>query len=810
MAGPAPKPLSNESRQTRRLQQISGELIADAAPALISYVDSDLRYRFVNQRYEQWFELACEDLLGRTLEDVLGAPAVEKLSPYLRRVLAGEHVHFDMHLPYVRGRARWVECQYVPDRGADGRVEGFFALVVDVTERKQADAALAENARQKDALYRFAERLQSADSREDIYEAALNAITEALRCERASVLLFDGGGVMRFVAWRGLSDAYRLATEGHSPWAPEHSHPLPIRMDDVAVAILPDALRATIVAEGIAALAFIPLVAQGRLIGKFMTYFDAPHAFSDDEVELAQTIARLLAAALERRRVEDELRRNEQRFRQMIDALPAAIYTTDAHGAITHFNPAAVALAGRAPVLGEDHWCVSWKLLHPDGSPMRHDECPMAIALTENRAVRGAEAILQRPDGSRRWFTPYPTPLHDDEGRLTGGINMLVDITERKQVEETLRDADRRKDEFLAMLAHELRNPLAPITNAVHLMRRARIEDPVQQQASAMIDRQASRLTRLVDDLLEVSRITTGRIQLHLERIELGGVIERALETSRSIIEQHRHALLVSKPASPVWLYADAARLEQVLVNLLNNAAKYTSDGGRIDVEARVEERQATISVRDTGVGIEQELLPRIFDLFTQAERTLDRSQGGLGIGLCLVQRLVTMHGGSVEARSVVGQGSEFIVRLPALAAEEPAYSPTAANAAPRESRRSLRVVVVDDNVDAAQSLGMLLEGSGHSVRLAHGGRDALEAVRDHRPQVVLLDIGLPQIDGYEVARRLRERCPREAITLVAMTGYGQAADRERSHAAGFDHHLVKPANYAELERILAEATPLR
>jgi CheY-like chemotaxis protein len=339
----------------------------------------------------------------------------------------------------------------------------------------------------------------------------------------------------------------------------------------------------------------------------------------------------------------------------------------------------------------------------------------------------------------------------------------------------------------------------------VRRLRRARSEDPLLKQASAMIDRQASRLARLVDDLLEVSRITTGRIQLHLERIELGAVIERALESSRAIIEQHGHALTVSKPSTPVWLYADAARLEQVLVNLLNNAAKYTNDGGRIQLEAHAEARQATISVRDTGVGIEPELLPRIFDLFIQAERTLDRSQGGLGIGLCLVQRLVTMHGGGVEARSVVGQGSEFIVRLPTLQSEQAAHASIAADSTNRAANRVLRIVIVDDNVDAAQSLGMLLQTSGHEVYLAHGGADALEAVREHRPQVVLLDIGLPQMDGYQVAKRLRELYPREAITLVAMTGYGQAADRERSRTAGFDHHLVKPADYAEVERILSQ-----
>ena len=781
--------------------------IADAAPALLSSLDCEQRYRFVNRAYEKWFGWRREDVIGRTTREVLGDAAAERIRPYVERALQGEEVQFEAELAYRDIGPRWVEARYVPDCDAAGRVQGLFALVVDISERKRADAALMHASRQKEALYELSDRLHHAKSLADVYDAALQAIVSALRCDRASILLCDEAGVMRFVGWRGLSDVYRAAVEGHSPWTPGDSNPAPIRIDDVNAVELSAALERAITVEGIGALTFIPLISNGRLIGKFMAYFDAAHAFSDDEVELSMTIARQLAFGLDRMRAEAELRASERRFRDMIDALPAAIYTTDAAGRLMHFNPAAVEFSGRTPELGTDQWCVSWKLYHPDGAPMTHEECPMAVALKEGRSIRGAEAIAERPDGARRWFSPYPTPLRDAGGRVVGGINMLMDITDRKRTEEALKEADRRKDEFLAMLAHELRNPLAPITNAVHLLRRSQSEDPIQQQARAIIDRQTSRLARLVDDLLEVSRITSGRIQLHMERIVLGGVLERAIESARTLIEQHRHTLHVELPPDPVWLYADAARLEQVFVNLLNNAAKYTDDGGCIQLLVEVHDERAIVRVLDTGIGIDPELLPRIFDLFTQAERTLDRSQGGLGIGLSLAQRLVAMHGGTVSAKSAPGRGSEFIVQLPAqkpMVAAEDTQAPQSDGA----TIDAVRVLVVDDNIDAAQSLAMLLESSGHHVRVAHGGVAALECAREHRPDVVFLDIGLPELDGYEVARRMRRSSNGNTFTLVAMTGYGQRSDRERSRAAGFDHHLVKPADITRLEAILSEVAP--
>ena len=389
-------------------------------------------------------------------------------------------------------------------------------------------------------------------------------------------------------------------------------------------------------------------------------------------------------------------------------------------------------------------------------------------------------------------------------------VQLRTEISERSRMErtlqeqaETLADLARRKDEFLAMLSHELRNPLAPISNAVHLMRLLKYEDPLQQKARNIIERQVGQLKHLVDDLLEVSRITSGRVQLRPERIAVSGIVERALETARPLLDQRKHELTTSLPQQPVWLHADAARLEQVVVNLLTNAAKYTDEGGHIWLTVQQEGDAVVLRVRDTGIGIAPELLPRIFDLFTQAERSLDRSQGGLGIGLCLVRRLVDLHGGTVKAHSVVGQGSEFVVRLPVMLTSTPPSPSRSIETAP-PSGKLCGVLVVDDNVDAAQSLAMLLEMLGHEVRMAYDGPTALEAAFNHRLDMVLLDIGLPGLNGFEVAKRIRQQPTHKDIVLVAMTGYGQEADRKRSYEAGFDHHLAKPVDFGELQKILA------
>ena len=389
-----------------------------------------------------------------------------------------------------------------------------------------------------------------------------------------------------------------------------------------------------------------------------------------------------------------------------------------------------------------------------------------------------------------------------------------------RAVEEALKDVNQRKDEFLAMLGHELRNPLAPIRSAVEILRVHAVGHAEIQWAQAVIDRQTRHLARLVDDLLDVSRIVRGQIVLHRKEIELAEIVRHGVETSRPLIGSRNHRLHVQLAESPLWLKGDLTRLAQVLANLLNNAAKYTDEGGEIWLEADREGELAVLRVRDTGAGIAASLLPRVFELFAQAERTLDRSQGGLGIGLTLVKLLVEMHGGSVEARSAgLGQGAEFIVRLPVSDAGAVAGVPEApvkerdavtASRAATEDRPAgpMRILVVDDNIDAADSTAMLLSLDGYETHSVHSARAALEAVTAIKPDVVLLDIGLPEMDGYDVARQLRALSDGASATLIALTGYGQPSDRERATEAGFDQFLVKPVEPAVLNGLLQALRP--
>lgn len=406
--------------------------------------------------------------------------------------------------------------------------------------------------------------------------------------------------------------------------------------------------------------------------------------------------------------------------------------------------------------------------------------------------------------GMRDVSVAYIPDRHED--RVTGFIVLVQDISEYKRMQEALQEADMRKDEFLATLAHELRNPLAPIRNALQLLRVKGPLDPTLQAARDIIDRQISHMVRLVDDLLDVSRITLGRITLRKEILSLQDVVASAVETARPMIDASGHELTVSLPSQPVYLDGDATRLAQVLQNLLNNAAKYTSTGGRITLSARHEGDCAVVTVRDNGLGIAPEELPRIFDLFVQVEHSLERSQGGLGIGLTLVRRLVELHGGSVEARSEGrGRGSEFTVRLPAAAGIAPPVQQTqAAATAEGHVERARRVLVADDNRDAACSLAALLELSGNSVRVAYSGTEALEEARKYRPEVTLLDLGMPGVDGYEVCRRMRAEPWGKEMTIIALTGWGHDQAKRRAAEAGFDEHFTKPVDPRSLNTLIS------
>ena len=378
-------------------------------------------------------------------------------------------------------------------------------------------------------------------------------------------------------------------------------------------------------------------------------------------------------------------------------------------------------------------------------------------------------------------------------------------LEERERTAEVLKQADRRKDEFLAVLAHELRNPLAPIRNSLQILRMTTGADPTAERVCEMMERQVNHMVRLVDDLMEVSRITRGLIELRRAETDLATVIRTAVETSRPLIEAGEHQLAIFLPPERIPLFGDEVRLGQIFANLLNNAAKYTDPGGQIWLTARRDGPEAVVSIRDNGIGLASQTLPVVFDMFMQADRSTHRAQGGLGIGLTLVKTLVELHGGSVSVHSNgPNQGSEFTVRLPLAAGEQ--RRPDKPGTSERLAGAQRRILVVDDNKDAAVSLGMLLKVLGMDVKTVNDGPAALTTLEGFRPDVVLLDLGMPGMDGFEVARRIREHHEYDDLTLVALTGWGQPEDRERTHAAGFNHHLVKPADISALRSLLAAA----
>ena len=413
------------------------------------------------------------------------------------------------------------------------------------------------------------------------------------------------------------------------------------------------------------------------------------------------------------------------------------------------------------------------------------------------------ELEVHLPSG-RHWFAEVSSaPLHDAQGQVAGGVAVVVDVTKRKQAEEALREADRRKDEFLAMLAHELRNPLTPIRNAVHIMGSIDLPDARLNWLREIIEQQVIQLARLVDDLLDVSRIVRGKIRLQKSAIDLAALIRQAVTAVQPALEAKTLSLRMQLPQAPVILDADPARLTQILVNLLDNSAKFTADGGHIELTALLTGGDIEICVRDDGCGIPPALLPHVFDLFQQGEEGLDRPSGGLGIGLTLVQRLARLHGGSAEASSEgPGRGSTFTVRLPANRPSTPIAAVPAVEHA-REAPRA-RVLVVDDDAAVADSTGLWLEMEGYDTRVARSGPAAMEEAQQFEPHIVLLDIGLSGMDGYEVAQRLRDLPGGDAMFLVAVTGYGHDEAVARTRAAGFDHHLVKPFDPRKLLTLLA------
>jgi len=512
----------------------------------------------------------------------------------------------------------------------------------------------------------------------------------------------------------------------------------------------------------------------------------------------------------ERKRSEEALRESEDRFRSFTDSLPLIVWVHDASGAQEFVNRTFCEFFG---VTREEMRAGRWQLLMHPGDGLGY-VAEFLACVRERRPFHG-EVRVRRYDGEWRWIESWGRPRFSGSGEFLGFVGTSADITERKDAaqkvhhsEAALREADRKKDEFLAVLAHELRNPLAPLRNAVQIMRAPGAGPRDLDEARDIVDRQVTQLVRLVDDLLDISRVTVGRMVLQQAVLDLRAVADDALLISGPLLDEAEHSVRVDLPPEPVWIKGDPVRLAQVISNLLNNAARYTPRGGSVSVRISDEGGDAVILVEDTGVGLAAEMLERIFEPFVQAESGSARSSAGLGIGLALAKKLTEMHGGTIRASSAGrGHGSCFVIRLPL--AQKPQAQQRERDAAAPASRK-WRLLIVEDNQDAARSQARLLELQGHAVSVACDGAEAIEQAAAFRPEAVLLDIGLPGVDGYEVARRLRHQPGGRELLLVAQTGWGQEDDRRKTADAGFDMHLVKPIDMAALLHFLEERAAAR
>ncbi|TAN68144.1 MAG: response regulator [Methylobacter sp.] len=499
-----------------------------------------------------------------------------------------------------------------------------------------------------------------------------------------------------------------------------------------------------------------------------------------------------------------ELRRIklEKKLTHIAASVPGVIYSfrlrPDGSYCFPYASPAIKDIYGIAAEDLTEDAAPAAMLVHPDDMEYLHDSiAESAHSLNPWKA----EWRIMHPEKGEVWLEASSVPERELDGS-TLWYGFIHDITDHKQVEVAFKEMDVRKNEFLAMLGHELRNPLAPIRNVVQIMKAQSFTDPTLEWSIHVIDRQVSHIARLLDDLLDVARIMQDKIVLKLERFDFAEIVDSAVEASRPLIDMRAHELLIATPKTPLWVEGDHVRLTQVFTNILNNAAKYTEKGGKITLTVTLEDAWVVTKVRDTGIGMPAEILPLVFDLFTQAERSIDRSQGGMGVGLTLVRRLVDMHKGVVTASSAgIGQGSEFTVRLPLSNAIPVSESPQAESTS---SSSKLRILVIDDYSDAAESLALMLQTKGYDAITAECGEQGVERAIDFRPQIVLLDIGLPDIDGYEVAKRLRKLPETQGAILIALTGYGQPEDHERSRASGFDYHLLKPVDTEALSALLA------
>ncbi len=786
-------------REQRELLEVTLSSIGDAVIA----TDRAGRVTFLNPvalRLTAWTQ---EEAAGAPLETVFNIVNEETRQPVenaaLRAIHEGVIVGLANHTLLIArdGTEHPIDDSAAPIRDAAGRVVGGVLVFRDITARREAEVALAERVRLLALGSEVGAALTQGDTLRDTLQRCTGALVEHLDGAFARIWTANPAGeVLELQASAGLY----THTDGLHGRVPVGQ----FKIGRIARERRPHLTNAVIgdrevpeqdwaQREGLVAFAGYPLVVEDRLVGVMAMF--ARHPLSPPTLAAMASVADEIALGIERKRAEQEVARLLDLERQRSERLrQVAAASLTINAATTPMSVVGVIRVEAQRIIGTDQSDVR---LQPEDRPSP------VVGLTAPLIGRGGRplghiSVAGKADGQ---FT------EDDAAILTQLAHMAAVAFDNARLYEELREGDRRKDEFLATLAHELRNPLAPIRNSLQVMRLAGNNARAAEDSRATIERQVRQMVRLIDDLLDLSRISRGKLELRKERVELAAVLNSALETSRPLIEQSGHQLTVALPGEPISLEADPTRLAQVFSNLLNNAAKYTERDGQIRLTAERKGDSVTVRVRDNGVGISAEMLPRIFEMFTQVGHSLERSQGGLGIGLTLVRRLAEMHGGTVEAHSAgPGCGSEFVVRLSVA----PDMKFRAAQGSPENgesvaARPCRRILVVDDNRDAVDSLTQLLRMLGNDVQAAYDGMEAVDAAARFRPEVVLLDIGLPRLNGFEAARRIREQPGGQGMVLIALTGWGQESDRKRSREAGFDQHLTKPVELETLQRLLAD-----
>jgi PAS domain S-box-containing protein len=781
------------------VQLSDAQTILDSITDAFFNLNEDWQFSYVNRQTEKTLGRDASELLGKVIWEVYPGTLNSDFERTYRRA-AQERIPLTF-CSYYPDHDSWYDVNAYPVPG------GLSVYFRDVTARKREEA-------RRNALFELTDIFRDVTAPEEIMYQASELLGKTLKVSRVGYGTIDPVAETLHVVrdWNAAGVgtlAGTLHLRDYGSFIEDLKAGKFIFISDVDTDSRTAAAAPALRGRSAAAFVNIPVIEKNRLVAVIFVNHAEARNWSPEDLAFIRDVAERTRIASERARNAQELdvladaaERRRRLYETFLENSPDLAYVWDLNHRFTYANKVLLKMWGRSwdEAIGKNCLELGYEPWHAE---MHSREIDQIVATKQ--VVRG-EVPFAGAFG-RRIYEYILVPVLAPDGEVEAIAGTTRDVTERKQAEEGLRDSNRKKDEFLAMLAHELRNPLAPISAAADILQMKALDEKVTQKTSQIISRQVKHMTALVDDLLDLSRVTRGLVALSTSPIDLKSVVYHAVEQVRPFVEAQRHQLLFDLAAETAYVMGDQKRLVQIVTNLLNNAAKYTPQGGAIRISLSVDAGMLALSVEDNGIGIPADLQPHVFDLFTQADRTSDRAQGGLGIGLALVKNLTELHGGTVSCVSGgKDQGSRFTVVLPRhKVMSDAALNKQGSSSAAGQSQLPLRILVVDDNADAAQMLAMYLETLGHHVFVEHASLRALACARRERPDVCILDIGLPDMDGKELARQLRAGPDTSGALLIALTGYGQEQDKIETRAAGFDQHLVKPVDAGKLAELLGQ-----